>query len=85
VNTNDATALVHACLREVAPEVDVDAVPADASYRDTLALDSLDFLRLVELLSTRGGIRIDEDDYPKLSTIRDTVAFLASTAGVAGD
>ena len=84
MNTHDATALVRACLREVAPDVDFDSVPADASYRDTLALDSLDFLQLVELLSKRGGIRIDEDDYPKLSTIADTVAFLASTAGVAG-
>jgi acyl carrier protein len=53
-----------------------DEVPVEADYRERLALDSLDFLRLVELLSSRSGIRIEEADYPMLATIKSTVDFL---------
>ena len=44
-----------------------------------LALDSLDFLQLVELLSERTGVRIDEDDYPKLATLASGATFLAGS------
>ena len=73
----DIVATVRACLREVAPEADLDALPADADLREELFLDSLDFLRLVELLSERTGRRIDEEDYPHLESVNSTVAFLS--------
>jgi acyl carrier protein len=76
VNANDAEKLIRLSLREVAPEADFDAVPRGADLRDTLHLDSLDFLQLVELLSERSGRRIDEEDYPRLATVASTVAFL---------
>ncbi len=41
-----------------------------------LELDSLDFLSLVESLSERTGIRIDEEDYPELTTLADATRFL---------
>lgn len=84
MNTNEATALVRSCLREVAPDVEFDSVPAGAEYREVLGIDSLDFLQLVELLSKRGGLRIEEDDYPRLSTIESTIAFLVGAATTAG-
>jgi pyruvate dehydrogenase E2 component (dihydrolipoamide acetyltransferase) len=62
---------------QVAPEADLDSLRADADLRETLYLDSLDFLSLVELLSGRSGQRIDEDDYPKIATLASTVAFLS--------
>ena len=76
MNRTEAETLVRGCLRELAPESQYDQVPADADYRDRLALDSLDFLQLVELLSGRTGVRIDESDYPRLATIDSTVDFL---------
>jgi hypothetical protein len=39
----------------------------------------LDFLQLVELLSGRTGVRIDESDYPSLETIASTVDFLVAS------
>jgi acyl carrier protein len=77
VTAPDIAATVRACLREVAPEADFDALPADADLREELFLDSLDFLRLVELLSERTGHRIDEEDYPHLESVNSTVAFLS--------
>jgi acyl carrier protein len=77
VNTQSAEASVRACVREVAPEADLNSLPADADLRETLFLDSLDFLRLVELLSERTGQRIDEEDYPHLKSMESAVAFLS--------
>ena len=48
----------------------------DAGLRDTLELDSLDFLDFIEALSERTGRRIDEDDYPQLATMAGAVKFL---------
>jgi hypothetical protein len=51
---------------------------ADRPWPGTL--DSLDFLELVETLSKRTGYRIDEDDYPALTTLHDAADFLATYA-----
>lgn len=81
MNSAEAEVLVRACLREVAPNSPFDEVPIEADYRERLALDSLDFLQLVELISGRSGIRIDEEDYPVLATLKSTVDFLADRSG----
>ncbi len=64
-------------LREIAPDGDPDTLPDDADLRDSLELDSLDFLNFVEELAQRSGRRIEEDDYPKLATLASGAAFLA--------
>ncbi len=74
----DTERIVRTSLHEVAPDADMTTLAPDASIRDALGLDSLDFLQFVQLLSERTGHRIDEDDYPRLETLADTVAFLAS-------
>ncbi len=77
MSTTDTVAVVRRALREVAPDANLDALGPDDDLRDTLHLDSLDFLRLVELLSEATSIRIDEEDYPRLETVATTVAFLS--------
>jgi acyl carrier protein len=66
-------------LREIAPDSDPDTLPGDADIRDSLELDSLDFLNFVEELAQRSGRRIDEDDYPKLATLASGATFLAGS------
>ena len=69
--------MIKGVLREVAPDADPDTLPEDADLRDTLDLDSLDFLNFVEALSKESGRRIDEDDYPRLATLASGAEFLA--------
>ena len=76
MKTIDAEQLVRSCVREVAPDADLAALDPKADLREALYLDSLDFLRLVELLSERSGRRIDEEDYPRIGSLSDAVAFL---------
>ncbi|MVU78371.1 acyl carrier protein [Nocardia sp. ET3-3] len=54
------------------------ALPGDALLRETLGLDSLDFLTFVERLSTGADRRIEESDYPRLTTVEKCVDFLTS-------
>ena len=72
----EAQAAINDALGQVAPGAGTDSLPADADLRDSLELDSLDFLRFIEILSERTGERIDEDDYPQLATMASGVKFL---------
>ncbi|HUL24619.1 MAG TPA: phosphopantetheine-binding protein [Streptosporangiaceae bacterium] len=74
-----ARQMIKDILREIAPDCDPDTLPGDADLRDSLELDSLDFLNFVEELAQRSGRRIDEDDYPKLATLASGAAFLAGS------
>lgn len=80
MNPTDTLTTIRQALHEVAPEADLDQLDPTADIRDSLELDSLDFLRFVELLSERTGLRIDEDDYPRLATLAQAGDFL--TTGV---
>ncbi len=78
MNTQEATQAIEEVLGHVAPDADLTSLAPDADLRDTLELDSLDFLSFVEGLSKRVAQRIDEDDYPKLATMASASTFIAS-------
>ncbi len=73
---DEALEAVRASLLGVVPDADLDSLGEDEDVRDALELDSLDFLAVVEVLSQRSGVRIDEDDYPALRSLGGAVAFL---------
>lgn len=73
-----ARAALRSALHEVAPDVDLGTVDDDANLQESLELDSLDFLRLVELLSEATGVRIDEEDYPRLATMATAITWLST-------
>lgn len=76
MNETEATAVLRAVLREVAPEVDLDQVGPDEDLTEGMDLDSIDFLNLVIGVHERTGLDIPERDYPKLATVRGWVAYL---------
>lgn len=67
---------VATALLRVVPDADLATLDDDTAFRAELELDSLDFLSFVEQLSSATGVRIDEDDYPRLRTLRSCVEFL---------
>lgn len=77
MTTEEARQAIREVLTEIAPDADAGTLPPDADLRDSLELDSLDFLNFVEALGERAGRRIDEDDYPKLATLDSGAAYLA--------
>jgi acyl carrier protein len=71
-----ARELVGREILRIVPDADVRSVAPDADLRRAFELDSLDFLGLVEMLSTDAGIRIDEEDYRELTTMASCSDFL---------
>jgi acyl carrier protein len=69
VTPTEARDVVLDALREIAPEIDLDALDDDADLRDAVDLDSLDFLRLVESVFDATGVTIDENDYPDVRSL----------------
>lgn len=69
ITAEEARSIVARAVRKIVPDADVEGLPEDADLRRTFELDSLDFLSFVELLVGDSGVRIDEDDYPELTTI----------------
>ncbi len=75
-----ADAAIKEALAQVAPDADIDTLAPEADLRETLELDSIDFLRFIEILSKRTGSRIDEDDYPRMDKLASAVTFIADHA-----
>lgn len=80
MTVDEARALVAQVLCEIVPDAEPEALPPEADIRQALELDSLDFVELVERLSSRIGARIEEDDYPRLRTMASAAEFLAGRA-----
>jgi acyl carrier protein len=74
---DQARHVIEEALAQVAPDVDIADLTPDTDLRDGLGLDSLDFLRFVEILSERTGKPVAEDDYPHLATLASAIKFLA--------
>jgi acyl carrier protein len=71
-----AEAAIKEALAQVAPDADTEALAPEADLRESLELDSIDFLRFIEILSKNTGSRIDEDDYPQLASMARAVTFI---------
>jgi acyl carrier protein len=69
-------ALLVAELSEIAPDQDPSKMPEDADIRETLDIDSMDFLNFVTALHKKHGIDVPERDYPELFTLAKAVAYL---------
>lgn len=72
--------LIFETLGGIAPEADFDLLDDDEELREALDIDSMDFLNFITALHESTGVDIPEEDYPKLATLRDLVAYLRSRA-----
>ncbi|MFE9171735.1 acyl carrier protein [Streptomyces kebangsaanensis] len=80
MDETEARTAVEEAITRVVPGADLTGLEPDTPFRDALELDSLDFLSFVETLSERTGLRIDEEDYPRLTALRDATEFLVARA-----
>ena len=52
-------------------EVDASKIKPDANLKETLELDSLDYIDLVVVIESNLGIKVDPDDFVDLVTFQD--------------
>ena len=72
----DIRKVVQEELNNIAPEVDMASVAADADLREAIDIDSMDFLNFVTAIHHRLGLDIPEVDYPKLITLAGATAYI---------
>ncbi|MGN7147420.1 acyl carrier protein [Arthrobacter sp. SAFR-179] len=77
MNEQDARQAVEAAIGKVAPDVEPQDLEDSARLRQDLELDSLDFLRLVEVIAESTGVDIPEADYPAVVTVGGLVTYVA--------
>jgi acyl carrier protein len=64
-------------LEDVTPET----FAPDMDLVDEVGIDSMDLATVALVLQDHYGIRFDEDDYPKLTTVRKIAAYIAERLG----
>lgn len=77
MNTTEARNVIIEELGNIAPEVDFDAIDADADLMEDLDIDSMDFLNFIAALHKRTGVNVPEKDYRKLLTLNGAAGYLA--------
>jgi acyl carrier protein len=75
---DEARAAVRAAIGQVAPDVDTDDLDERARLRQDLELDSLDFLRLIEMIAQSTGVETPEDDYSTVATVEGLIRYVAA-------
>lgn len=59
-------------------EVDVDAMTPDAPLKETLGLDSLDFVDLVVFIESHFGFKVKTEDFQTMITFKDFYDYIES-------
>lgn len=77
MSDTDIRKVVQEELSNIAPEADFASLGPSEDLRETLDIDSMDFLTFITAIHQRLGIDIPEIDYPKLGTLDGAVMYLA--------
>ncbi len=80
--TNDIDHIIHRVAEIIINELKLEDVTpatfnADLDLVDEVGIDSMDLATIALVIRDEFGIRIDEDDYPKLTTIRIIGEYIA--------
>lgn len=59
-------------------EVDADKIVPDAVLKDTLELDSLDYVDLVVVIESNFGFKVKGEDFVGISTFQDFYNYVIS-------
>jgi acyl carrier protein len=78
VNQTDIRSAVKDVLHRIAPEAELSALSGNADLRESLDIDSFDFLNVLVALHERFGVDIPESDYGRVRTLDGLAAYLAA-------
>ena len=59
-------------------EVDADAIKPEADLKETLGLDSLDYIDLVVAIEQNFGFKVKPEDFQQMHTIQDLYNYVAN-------
>ncbi len=59
-------------------EIDAETIIPDASLKDTLQLDSLDYIDLVVAIESNFGFKVKPEDFTRITTFQDLYDYVSS-------
>ena len=63
-------------LQQIAPDTSPSALKLEENIRETLNIDSFDFLQFIIALHEKTGVEIPEEDYGKINTIQNAIEYI---------
>lgn len=63
-------------LQQIAPDTTPATLKLEENIRETLNIDSFDFLQFVIALHEKTGVEIPEEDYGKINTIQNAIEYI---------
>jgi acyl carrier protein len=65
-------------LKTIAPDTEPEKLKPDDKIRQTLGIDSFDYLQFIIGFDEHFGVKTPEEDYGKIETLRSLVPYIAS-------
>jgi acyl carrier protein len=76
MNKEELEKIIFQLLKKIAPETDPDQLSPNENIRESLNIDSYDFLQFIVALDDKLKIEIPEEDYGKISTLGALTDYL---------
>ena len=65
-------------LKTIAPDTEPSQLQPDDNIRQTLGIDSFDYLQFIVALDEQFGIETPEEDYGKIQTLQELTDYVAA-------
>lgn len=65
-------------LKSIAPDTEPEKLQPDDNIRQTLGIDSFDYLQFIVALDEQFGIQTPEEDYGKIQTLKELTDYVAA-------
>lgn len=72
----DIKPILFGLLKNIAPDTEPEKLKPDDNVRQTLMIDSFDYLRFIVGVDEHFGIQTPEEDYGKIQTLKDLIAYI---------
>lgn len=76
MNKEEIKKIIFYSLKQIAPDTEPSELSYEDNIRETLGIDSFDFLRFIVLLNEKLNIEIPEQDYGKIISIDSLTDYL---------
>jgi acyl carrier protein len=76
MNETELRQTIFKLLRQIAPDSEPEKLQPGDDIRHTLEIDSFDALQFVVALDEQLGIQTPEEDYGKIGTLKNLVAYI---------
>jgi acyl carrier protein len=76
MNKEEIEKIIFSSLKQIAPDTEPSKLSPDENIRETLGIDSFDFLQFIVSLDEKLKIEIPEHDYGKITSLNSLMSYL---------